>query len=159
MVIFGPFCNRFTKSPRRRSRTNVRNMFIMHRLNITSHHLVTAYRKRLRNGSICARKAREAASALCAPFATRCPKKAKSCRNAHKTGAAGATAQLGLPGPLRGRNPFQNRVVPALVCTFSPANTLATPVSLRLTADAIMQDLAPVAPNRLLTPWLVVGCC
>ena len=22
-----------------------------------------------------------------------------------------------------------------------------------------MQDLAPVAPNRLLTPWLVVGCC
>ena len=37
------------------------------------------------------------------PFATRCPKKAKSCRNAHKTGAAGATAQLGLPGLLRGR--------------------------------------------------------
>ena len=94
------------------------------------------------------------------PFATRCPKKAKSCRNAHKTGAAGATAQLGLPGRLRGRNPFQNRVVPALVCTFSPANTLATtPIPLRLTADAIMQDLAPVAPNRLLTPWLVVGCC
>ena len=50
-------------------------------------------------------------------------------------------------------------MVKALVCTFSPANTLATPVSLRLTADAIMQDLAPVAPNRLLTPWLVVGCC
>ena len=46
----------FTKPPRRRFRTNVRNMFIMHRLNITSHHLVTAYRKRLRNGSICARK-------------------------------------------------------------------------------------------------------
>ena len=40
MVIFGPFCNRFTKSPRRRSRTNVRNMFIMHRLNTTSHHLL-----------------------------------------------------------------------------------------------------------------------
>ena len=50
-------------------------------------------------------------------------------------------------------------MVKALVCTFSPANTLATPVSLRLTADAIMQDLAPVAPNRLLTHWLVVGCC
>ena len=75
------------------------------------------------------------------PFATRCPKKAKSCRNAHKTGAAGATAQLGLPGLLWGRNPFQNRVIQALVCTFSPANTLATPVSLQLTADAIMQDL------------------
>ena len=54
--FFGPFCSRFTKSPRRRFRTNVRNMFIMHRLNIISHHLVTAYRKRLRNGSICARK-------------------------------------------------------------------------------------------------------
>ena len=52
-----------------------------------------------------------------------------------------------------------NTRVKPLVCTFSPANTLATPVSLRLTADAIMQDLAPVAPNRLLTPWLVVGCC
>ena len=58
MVIFGPFCSRFTKSPRRSFRTNVRNMFIMHRLNITSTHLVTAYRKRLRNGSICARKRR-----------------------------------------------------------------------------------------------------
>ena len=65
MVIFGPFCSRFAKSPRRRFRTNVRNMFIMHRLNITSHHLVTAYRKRLRNGSICARKRRQAASAQC----------------------------------------------------------------------------------------------
>ena len=37
------------------------------------------------------------------PFATRCSKKAKSWRNAPKTGAAGATAQLGLPGLLRGR--------------------------------------------------------
>ena len=37
------------------------------------------------------------------PFATRCPKKAKSGRNTHKTGAAGATAQLGLPGLLRRR--------------------------------------------------------
>ena len=54
--IFGPFRSRFTKSPRHSFRTNVRNMFIMHRLNITSTHLVTAYRKRLRNGSICARK-------------------------------------------------------------------------------------------------------
>ena len=97
--------------------------------------------------------------ALLSPFATRCSKKAKSWRNAHKTGAAGATAQLGLPGLLRGRKWVHNRVVKALVCTFSPANTLATPVSLRLTADAIMQDLAPVAPNWLLTPWLVVGCC
>ena len=65
MVIFGPFCSRFTKSPRRRFRTNVRNMFIMHRMNITSTHLITSYRKRLRNGSICARKRRLPALALC----------------------------------------------------------------------------------------------
>ena len=43
------------------------------------------------------------ACAFNTPFATRCSKKAKSWRNAHKTGAAGATAQLGLPGLLRGR--------------------------------------------------------
>ena len=58
MVIFGPFRSRFTKSPRHSFRTNVRNMFIMHRLNIISTHMITAYRKRLRNGSICARKRR-----------------------------------------------------------------------------------------------------
>ena len=52
-----------------------------------------------------------------------------------------------------------NTRVQPLVCAVSPANTFATPIPLRLTADAIMQDLAPVAPNRLLTPWLVVGCC
>ena len=50
--------HRFTKSRRRRFRTNVRNMFVMHCLNITSAHLVTAYRKRLRNGSLCAKKRR-----------------------------------------------------------------------------------------------------
>ena len=66
MVIFGPFCSRFTKSPRRRFRTNVRNMFIMHRLNTTSHHLITAYRKRLRNGSIYATKVLIPPLALCA---------------------------------------------------------------------------------------------
>ena len=91
------------------------------------------------------------------PFATRCPKKAKSCRNAHKTGAAGATAQLGLPGPLRGCNPFQNRVVSALVCTFSPANTLATPIPLRLTADAIMQDLHQTGCSRPAWSWGAAG--
>ena len=67
MVIFGPFCSRFAKSPRRRFRTNVGNMFIIHRLNITSHHLITAYRKRLRNGSICATKVLIPPLALCGP--------------------------------------------------------------------------------------------
>ena len=58
MVILGPFRSRFTKPPRRSFRTNVRNMFIMHRLNIISTHMITAYRKRLRNGSLCAKKRR-----------------------------------------------------------------------------------------------------
>ena len=75
------------------------------------------------------------------PFATRCSKKAKSWRNAHKTGAAGATAQLGLTGAVGGRGSVHNTRVQPLVCAVSPANTLATPIPLRLTADAIMQDL------------------
>ena len=87
------------------------------------------------------------------PFATRCPKKAKSWRNTHKTGAAGATAQLGLPGLLRGRKLVHNTRIKALVCTFSPANTLATPVSLRHTADAIMQDLHQTGCSRPGWSW------
>ena len=93
------------------------------------------------------------------PFATRCSKKAKSWRNGHKMGPSGATRQQGLTGGVGGRGLVHNTRVQPLVCAVSPANTLATPIPLRLTADAIMQDLAPVAPNRLLTPWLVVGCC
>ena len=91
------------------------------------------------------------------PFATRCPKKAKSCRNAHKTGPSGATRQKGLTGGVGGRGSFHNTRVQPLVCAVSPANTLATPIPLQLTADAIMH--AGFAPNRLLTPCLVVGCC
>ena len=49
---------------------------------------------------------------------------------------------LAQPGLLRGRKQVHNTRVQPLVCAVSPANTLATPIPLRLTADAIMQDLA-----------------
>jgi hypothetical protein len=67
------------------------------------------------------------------PFATRCPKKAKSWRNAHKTGPSGATRQQGLTGGVGGRGLVDNTRVQPLVCAVSPANTLATPIPLRLT--------------------------
>ena len=75
------------------------------------------------------------------PFATRCWKKAKSWRNGHKMGPSGATRQQGLTDGVGGRGPAHNTRVQPLVCAVSPANTLATPIPLRLTADAIMQDL------------------
>ena len=94
------------------------------------------------------------------PFATRCPKKAKSWRNAHKTGPSGATRQQGLTGGAGGRGLVHNTRVQPLVCAICPANALATPIPLRLAADTIMQDLAPAAQNRLSHPgwsWGAAG--
>ena len=67
------------------------------------------------------------------PFATRCSKKAKSWRNGHKMGPSGATRQQGLTGGVGGRELVHNTRVQPLVCAVSPANTLATPIPLRLT--------------------------
>ena len=91
------------------------------------------------------------------PFATRCSKKAKSWRNGHKMGPSGATRQQGLTGGVGGRGLVHNTRVQPLVCAVSPANTLATPIPLRLTADAIMQDLHQTGCSRPAWSWGAAG--
>ena len=90
-------------------------------------------------------------------FATRCSKKAKSWRNGHKMGPSGATRQQGLTGGVGGGGLVHNTRVQPLVCTVSPANTLATPIPLRLTADAIMQDLHQTGCSRPAWSWGAAG--
>ena len=84
-------------------------------------------------------------------------KNAKPWRNAHKTGPSGATRQQGLTGGVGGSRLVHNTRVQPLVCTVSPANTLATPIPLRLTADAIMQDLHQTGCSRPAWSWGAAG--
>ena len=86
-------------------------------------------------------------------FATRLQEKAKSWRNGHKMGPSGATRQQGLTGGVGGRGLVHNTRVQPLVCAVGPGNTLATPIPLRLTADAIMQDLHQTGCSRPGWSW------